>query len=133
LLAVAVVVVLVAVAGAVVAVTKPFAANGPANTGVSDNAYPISYTTVQRQDLQSQTEVQGTLTYANADDTASATSVVLPAGTAPSTIEQAEETVVSAKAALSAATVALQATQVSNAKGMVQADQSVQAAQAALA
>jgi hypothetical protein len=61
--AIAIVVVLVA-AGVAVAVAKPFGGNGGAPGGLADNADPTSTTTVQLEDLTSQTQVSATLGYA---------------------------------------------------------------------
>ena len=72
---------LLAAAGIAVAVTNPFASPSSTSSGASDNGYPISYATVDQEPLQSQTEVQGTLTYASGNNTTSTSNVVLPAGT----------------------------------------------------
>ena len=93
---------LLAAAGIAVAVTDPFSSPSSSNNGVSDNAYPISYTTVEQQTLQSQTEVQGTLTYASTNNSTTTANVVLPAGTATSTIQQEEQLVASAHQSVSA-------------------------------
>ena len=58
------VVVVVLAAGAAVWAARPFATRSPAKAGVTDNAYPVSLATVSRQDLLSQTELNGTLGYA---------------------------------------------------------------------
>lgn len=56
----------IAVAGAAIGigVTDPFKSGGNASGGVSDNTYPTSAATVTREDLSSQTQVNGTLGYA---------------------------------------------------------------------
>ena len=128
-----VVVALVAGAGAVVAVTGPFSSPSSSNNGVTDNAYPISYTTVEHEPLQSQTEVQGTLTFASTNNSSTTANVVLPAGTATSTVQQAESLVASAHQALSADEVALQSTGASNAESLSQAEEAVSADEASLA
>ena len=57
-------VVVLAVAGVALAVTKPFATGGPSRPGVVDNADPTGLQTVTRQDLSEQTQVSATLGYA---------------------------------------------------------------------
>ena len=57
-------VVVLVVAGIVLAVIKPFAASGSSHPGVVDNADPTGVATVTRQDLSSQTQVSATLGYA---------------------------------------------------------------------
>jgi len=63
-----VIVIVVIAAGAWVAIANPFASkpSSSGNGGAVDNAYPTSLQAVGRQDLSSQTEVSGTLTYAGA-------------------------------------------------------------------
>jgi len=124
---------LLAAAGVVVAITGPFAGPSSTNNGVTDNTYPISYQTVQRGPLQSQTEVQGTLTYAGPNNSTSTANIVLPAGTATSTIQEEEELVAGAHQSLSADEESLQSTEASNAESLSQADQAVSADEASLA
>jgi len=57
-------VVVLAVAGVALAVTKPFAAGGPSRPGVVDNADPTGLQAVARQDLSEQTQVSATLGFA---------------------------------------------------------------------
>jgi hypothetical protein len=57
-------VVVLAVAGMALAVTKPFATGGPSRPGVVDNADPTGLQPVTRQDLFEQTQVSATLGYA---------------------------------------------------------------------
>jgi Putative peptidoglycan binding domain len=56
-------VVVLAGAGAGIWLARPFGTHGGAS-GVSDNAYPVSYATVTRRTLTSQASVDGTLGYA---------------------------------------------------------------------
>ena len=101
-----VIVVLVVAAGAWVAIANPFSSKpSSAAGGASDNAYPTSLQAVQRENLSSQTEVSGTLAYAGATD------IVLPAGTAPSELVQAQDAVAMAQQALGADESALQTAQ----------------------
>ena len=133
LLAGAVVAVLVA-GGVVVVVMDPFASPAKAaSSSTGDNAYPISYTTVQRRSLSSQTEVQGTLGYASGSNDATATNVVLPTGTATSALTQAKQQVKSAQQALAADTAGLQTAGQSNTEAVTQAQALVTSAQRALA
>ncbi len=83
--------VLVLAAVVVLAVTDPFSSSSPAANGVSDNAAGISLTTVKRQDLSQQTQVSATLGYADAS------TVSVPAGTAPASLEQSQQSVASAQ------------------------------------
>jgi multidrug resistance efflux pump len=94
---VAVLVLAAAVVGLVL--TDPFTGGG-ARTGI-DNGTATSLATVLRRSLTSQTQVDGTLEYAD-----SAT-VVVPAGTAPSAVRQAQQSVASAESALRTAKAAL--------------------------
>jgi hypothetical protein len=72
-------VVLVALAGVVVAVLDPFSGPRPAKLGVTDNADPTSLTAVAQRSLSSQIEVNATLGYAGSY------TVVVPATGATST------------------------------------------------
>jgi peptidoglycan hydrolase-like protein with peptidoglycan-binding domain len=94
---------LVLVAAALVAVVDPFSGGGGPNANGLDNGAPVSLQTVVRRSLSSQTQVSGTLQYADS------TSVELPAGTAPSSLEQAQQGVTSAKTALGTAQATLAA------------------------
>jgi Putative peptidoglycan binding domain len=82
-------------AGAAVAVADPFAGSSPAASGVSDNAAATSLATVQRQDLSQQTQVSATLGYADAS------TVSVPGGTAPASVEQAQQAAAAAQQTLS--------------------------------
>jgi multidrug efflux pump subunit AcrA (membrane-fusion protein) len=85
--------------GAVVAVVvlDPFGSSTPTSTGVSDNEYPTSLTTVERRSLTSQTQVSATLGYAGAS------TISVAAGTAPSSVAQAQQAVTTAQSQLSSA------------------------------
>jgi peptidoglycan hydrolase-like protein with peptidoglycan-binding domain len=78
LVAVVVVVVLI--------VSDPFSGSTKPS-GVADNATPTSLATVTRRSLSSQTQVNATLGYAGAS------SIRIPAGTPPSALQQAEQSV----------------------------------------
>jgi hypothetical protein len=86
--------VLLAIAGAVVAVADPFVASSPAASGVSDNGAATAITTVKRMDLSQETQVSATLGYAGAS------TVSVPSGTAPASIEQAQQSEASAQQTL---------------------------------
>ena len=98
---------LVAVVVVVVA-TGVFGAGGQARGGAADSAFPTGVASVRRQSLSSQTLVSATLGYAGTS------TIVAPAGTAPSDVLQARHAVAndvgtlqSARATLSADTQAL--------------------------
>jgi hypothetical protein len=65
---------------------------------------------VERQALQSETEVQGTLGYASGNDSASVMNVVLPPGTAPSAVDGVRQQVATAEQDLYSAKGSLTAT-----------------------
>jgi hypothetical protein len=88
--------VLLLVAGVVLAVADPFAGSSPAANEVADNAAATSLTTVQRQDLSQQTQVSATLGYADAS------TVSVPSGTAPATLQETQQSVASAQQTLAA-------------------------------
>lgn len=88
--------VVVVAAAAVVAVTDPFTGGSPAANGTADNGAATSLTTVKRQDLSQQTQVSATLGYADAS------TVAVPAGTAPASLEQAQQSVSTAEQTLAA-------------------------------
>jgi Putative peptidoglycan binding domain len=83
--------VLLLVAGVAVAVADPFASASPAASGVTDNAAATSLTTVKRQDLSQQTQVSATLGYADAS------TVSVPSGTAPASLEQSQQSAAAAQ------------------------------------
>jgi hypothetical protein len=86
--------VLLVIAGAAVAVADPFVASSPAASGVSDNGAATAITTVKRMDLSQEAQVSATLGYAGAS------TVSVPSGTAPASIEQAQQSEASAQQTL---------------------------------
>lgn len=86
--------VLLIIVGAAVAVADPFVASSPAASGASDNGAATAITTVKRMDLSQQTQVSATLGYAGAS------TVSVPSGTAPASIEQAQQSEASAQQTL---------------------------------
>lgn len=89
--------------GVAVALADPFAGSSPAATGASDNATATALQTITRRSLTSQTQVDGTLGYADSS------TVSLPSGTAPSSIRQAEQALVTARQMLASAQATLAA------------------------
>ena len=89
--------------GVAVALADPFAGSSPAATGASDNATATALQTITRRSLTSQTQVDGTLGYADSS------TVSLPAGTAPSSIRQAEQALATARQMLASAQATLAA------------------------
>jgi peptidoglycan hydrolase-like protein with peptidoglycan-binding domain len=92
-----------AVAVVVLIATDPFAGGGKAGAGVLDNASATSLARVRRQSLSQQTQVSGTLGYAGSS------SIRVPSGTAPSSVQQASQQVASAEAMLATASSTLAA------------------------
>ena len=86
-------VVLVAV-GAAVTLALAGGSPSPAANGSADNGAAVSLTTVQREDLSQQTQVSATLGYADAS------TVSVPGGTAPATLQQAQQSVAAAQRTL---------------------------------
>ena len=84
------------VAGVAVALADPFASSSPAASGVSDNGAATSLATVKRMDLSQQTQVSATLGYAGSS------TVSVPSGTAPSSLEQSQQAVASVQQTLAA-------------------------------
>ena len=76
---------------------------GSGKPGVSDNATPITLARVTRRALSSQTQVNATLGYAGAS------SIRVPAGTPPSAVQQAEQSVTTNEGTLQAARASLAA------------------------
>jgi hypothetical protein len=107
--------VLVAVAVAVI-VSDPFAGTGKPS-GAPDNASQTSLTTVRRETLSSQTQVNATLGYAGAAN------IRVPTGTPPSAVQQAEQAVASSERMLEAARASLAAdtTSLANTRAAVSA------------
>jgi hypothetical protein len=78
-------------------------ASGKPSGGSLDNPYPTSLASVTRRSLTEQTQVSATLGYA------SASSVVMPAGTTPSNLSQAQQLATTDQAQLEAGQAALAA------------------------
>lgn len=106
---------LVAVA-VVILVSDPFS-GGPKPSGASEDASQTSLTTVKRETLSSQTQVNATLGYAGAAN------IRVPTGTPPSAMQQAEQAVANSERMLESAKVALSAdsTTLANAQATVSA------------
>ena len=83
-------------AGVAVALADPFAASSPAANGFADNGSATTITTIKEQDLSQQTQVSATLGYAGAS------TVSVPAGTAPASLEQAQQAAAAAQQTLAA-------------------------------
>ncbi len=97
------VVLAVAVVAAILAVVDPFGGGASPSSAGLDNGAPTSTAVVTRQDLSSQTEVSATLGYGD-------TSVVsVPAGTAPTSVQQQQQQSASAQSALQGAQATLAA------------------------
>ena len=88
-------------AGTALALTNPFAGSSPAAGGSIDNQTATALQTVARQSLTSQTQVDGTLGYADAS------TVSVPAGIAPSAVRQAEQALSTAQQTLAGAQTTL--------------------------
>jgi hypothetical protein len=82
--------------GVVVALAYPFAGSSRASGGVADNATATSLATVKRLNLSQQTEVSATLGYADAS------AVSAPGGTAPTGVEQSQQSAAVARQTLGA-------------------------------
>jgi peptidoglycan hydrolase-like protein with peptidoglycan-binding domain len=94
--------VLVAAVVAALVVSDPF--DGTAKPGgVADNTTPTSLATVTRRSLSSQTQVNATLGYAGGS------SIRIPAGTAPSAVQQAQQSVSTSAGMLHTAIASLSA------------------------
>jgi Putative peptidoglycan binding domain len=95
---------LVLAAGVVaVVVSEPFAGSASPGASVADNASAITLVSVTRQPLASQTQVNGTLGYAGSS------SVRVPAGMAPSAVQQDQQSLTSAQGMLQMASASLAA------------------------
>ena len=70
---------------------------GGSGGGALDNGFPTSVTRVSRRSLESQTQVSATLGYAGTS------TIVVPAGTAPSSVQQAEQQVTTDQAQVESA------------------------------
>jgi hypothetical protein len=82
-------------------VSGVFGSSGQPTGGSVDNPYPTSLQTVTRRSLSSQTQVSATLGYADPS------TVVVPSGTAPSNLQQAQQSATTAQAQLATARAAL--------------------------
>ena len=91
------VVLAVAVVAAVLAIVDPFGGGASPSSAGIDNGAPTSTQLVTREDLSSQTQVSATLAYADASV------VAVPAGTAPTNVQQAQQSSASAQSALETA------------------------------
>jgi hypothetical protein len=100
----------VVVVAAVLFVVNPFG-GAPASGSSLDNGSATTTQRVARQDLTSQTQVSATLGYADA------TTIAVPSGTAPSSLQQAQQSASSAQSSLQTA----QATLASDEKALEQA------------
>jgi hypothetical protein len=111
--------------GAVAAIVAfdPFGSSAPSSSGTSDNQYPTSLTAVERRSLTSQTQVSATLGYADAS------TISVPAGTAPSSVTQAQQAVTTAQSQLSSAqaTESADETALAQARAALAADTAKQA------
>jgi Putative peptidoglycan binding domain len=88
--------VLLVTVGVVVTVADPFAGPSSAANGVADNGAATAITRVKRLNLSQQTQVSATLGYADAS------TVAVPAGTAPDSLQQAEQSAAAARRTLAA-------------------------------
>jgi peptidoglycan hydrolase-like protein with peptidoglycan-binding domain len=95
--------VLLAAAAVVIAVAVPFGGGSGSSGGVSGNGAATSLATVTQRSLSSQVQVDGTLGYSDPS------TIVAPAGTAPSDLQKAQQAVAAAQAALQASESALAA------------------------
>jgi peptidoglycan hydrolase-like protein with peptidoglycan-binding domain len=100
----------VLLAAVAVVVADPFGGAAASGGGV-DNGSPTSTTTIVRRDLSSQTQVGATLGYADAS------TISVPAGTAPTNVRQAQQS-----AAAAAATLADDARALDQARAALDAD-----------
>jgi peptidoglycan hydrolase-like protein with peptidoglycan-binding domain len=89
--------IVVAVIAVLMIVLEPFHTSAKPSAGVADNATPTSVTTVKRESLSSQTQVDGTLGYAGSSK------ILVPSGTASTAVQQSEQQVASGEAQVSSA------------------------------
>ena len=95
-LAVAAAILVIVAVAAALAIADPFGSGSPSGNGVADNGAPTATWTVRRQDLSQQTQVSATLGYADTS------TVSVPGGTAPATLQQAQQSAASAQQTLAA-------------------------------
>lgn len=100
----------VAVIAIVLLVVNPFGGS-PSSGSALDNGSPTTTQRITRQDLTQQTQVSATLGYADPS------AIAVPSGTAPSSVQQAQQTAASGQSALRTA----QATLASDEKALEQA------------
>ena len=94
---VALAVIVVIVIAVLLIVFEPFHKSAKPSAGVADNSMPTSVTTVKRQSLSSQTQVDGTLGYAGSSK------ILVASGNAPSAVQQSEQQVASGEAQVASA------------------------------
>jgi hypothetical protein len=107
---------------AVLLFVNPFGA-APASGSSLDNGSPITTQRITRQDLTSQTQVSATLGYADPS------AIAVPSGTAPSDLQQGQQTATSAQSALrtARATLAFDEQALEQGRAALAADRSKQA------
>ncbi len=86
----------------VVLVTDPFGGGGSPNAS-ADNSFATGVARVERRSLASQTQVSATLGYA------ASSTIVVPAGTAPASVDQAQQTITTDEGTLKSAQATLAA------------------------
>jgi Putative peptidoglycan binding domain len=109
----------VVVGAAVIVFAQPFGGAASPGDGI-DNGTQTSIAQIARRDLSSQTQVSATLGYADA------TTIAMPAGTAPTAVQQAAQQRATAQATLTAAqaTLAADRTSLAQARAGLAADRS---------
>jgi peptidoglycan hydrolase-like protein with peptidoglycan-binding domain len=81
----------------VLIVFDPFGGSGKSGAAVADNATPTSLTTVKRESLSSQTQIDGTLGYGGS------AKILVPSGSAPTAVQQSEQQVSGGEAQVASA------------------------------
>jgi hypothetical protein len=94
-------VLVVAVVAVAIGLADPFGGSAASGSSGVDNGFPTTTTRVSRQSLTEQTQVSATLGYADPS------TIVLPGGTAPTNVQQAQQSVDTAQAQLATARSAL--------------------------
>jgi hypothetical protein len=95
--------VVVAVVAAVIALADPSGGSSASGSGGADNGFPTTTTRVTRRSLSEQTQVSATLGYADPS------TIVLPGGTTPTNVQQAQQSADTAQGQLATARSALAA------------------------
>jgi Putative peptidoglycan binding domain len=90
-----------AIATAVVLFETGFIGGSGSPSAAADNSFPTGVERVEKRSLSQQTQVSATLGYADPS------TIVVPAGTAPASVQQAQQAITTAEAALQAARVTL--------------------------